>query len=79
MLDDLVPPPTEIPSGPSFFQYANDDTFRGLFRAAGFVQVSVGMATVEFPLDSPDDLGHCPGGRHCPDRSASAGGQRGTA
>jgi hypothetical protein len=41
---------------PSFFRYANDDTFRTLLRAAGFVQVSVGTSTVEFPLDSADDL-----------------------
>ena len=54
--DAQVPPPTEIPPGPSFFQYANDDAFRGLLRTAGFVQVSVAMVTVEFPLDSADDL-----------------------
>jgi ubiquinone/menaquinone biosynthesis C-methylase UbiE len=54
--DAQVPPPTEIPPGPSFFRYANDDTFRTLLRTAGFVQVSVGTITVEFPLDSADDL-----------------------
>jgi hypothetical protein len=41
---------------PSFFRYANDDTFRTLLRTAGFVQVPVGTITVEFPLDSADDL-----------------------
>ena len=54
--DAQVPPPSEIPPGPSFFQYANDDTFRSLLRTAGFVQVSIDMTTIEFPLDSADDL-----------------------
>ena len=54
--DAHVPPPSEIPPGPSFFQFANDDAFRSLLRTAGFVQVSVGMITIEFPLDSADDL-----------------------
>jgi SAM-dependent methyltransferase len=54
--DAQVPPPSEIPPGPSFFEYANDDTFRSLLRTAGFVQVSVGTTTIEFPLDSADDL-----------------------
>ena len=54
--DAQVPPPSEIPPGPSFFEYANDDAFRSLLRTAGFVQVSVGMTTIEFSLDSADDL-----------------------
>jgi hypothetical protein len=48
--------PSEIPPGPTFFQYANDYTFRSLLRTAGFVQVSVDITTIEFPLDSADDL-----------------------
>ncbi len=54
--DAQVPPPTETPPGPSFFQYANDDAFRSLLHTAGFVQASVGTITVEFPLESADDL-----------------------
>jgi SAM-dependent methyltransferase len=54
--DAQVPPPSEIPPGPSFFHFANDDTFRSLLRTAGFVQVSVGTITVEVPLESVDDL-----------------------
>jgi hypothetical protein len=54
--DAQVPPPSEIPPGPSFFQYADDDMFQSLLRTAGFVQVSVATTTVEFPLDGVEDL-----------------------
>jgi ubiquinone/menaquinone biosynthesis C-methylase UbiE len=54
--DARVPSPSEIPDGPSFFQFADELTFRNLLRSAGFVDVSVETITVEFPLDSADDL-----------------------
>lgn len=54
--DARVPPPREVPPGPSFFQFADDETFRGLLHAAGFGEVEVGTATVAFPLESADDL-----------------------
>jgi SAM-dependent methyltransferase len=54
--DAQVPPPSEVPPGPSFFQYANDDAFLSLLRTAGFDQVSIDIVTIEFRLDSADDL-----------------------
>ena len=54
--DAQVPPPSEVPPGPSFFQFADEAAFASLLRSAGFVQVSVDTITVEFPLDSADDL-----------------------
>jgi hypothetical protein len=54
--DAQVPPPSEVPPGPSFFQFADEAAFQSLLHSAGFVQVSVGTISVEFPLDSADDL-----------------------
>jgi SAM-dependent methyltransferase len=54
--DAQVPPPSDIPAGPSFFQFADEATFQSLLRSAGFVRVSVDTISVEFPLDSADDL-----------------------
>lgn len=54
--DAHVPPPSEVPPGPSFFQFADETAFRSLLQSAGFVEVSVGTIAVEFPLDSADDL-----------------------
>ncbi|HEY7454176.1 MAG TPA: methyltransferase domain-containing protein [Thermoleophilaceae bacterium] len=54
--DAHVPPPTEVPPGPSFFQFADDGAFQSLLRGAGFAQVSVETTAVEFPLESADDL-----------------------
>jgi len=54
--DAQVPPPSGVPPGPSFFQYANDDAFVSLLRAAGFDRLSIDIVTIEFPLDSVDDL-----------------------
>ena len=54
--DAQVPPPSEIPPGPSFFQFADEAAFHTLLRSAGFVQVSVITISVEFPLDSADEL-----------------------
>ena len=54
--DAQVPPPSDVPPGPSFFQFADDGAFQSLLRSAGFVQVSVGTISVEFPLDSTYEL-----------------------
>ena len=54
--DARVGPPSEIPPGPSFFQFADETAFESVLRSAGFVEVSVGTIPVEFPLDSADDL-----------------------
>jgi SAM-dependent methyltransferase len=54
--DAQVPPPSEIPPGPSFFQFADEAAFQSLLRSAGFVQLSVVTISVEFPLDSADEL-----------------------
>lgn len=54
--DAQVPPPGEIPPGPSFFQFADEAAFQSLLRNAGFVQASLTTISVEFPLDSADEL-----------------------
>jgi len=36
--DAQVPPPNEIPPGPSFFEFADDAAFESLLRSAGFVE-----------------------------------------
>jgi ubiquinone/menaquinone biosynthesis C-methylase UbiE len=54
--DAQVPPPSDVPAGPSFFQFADEAAFQSLLRSAGFVQVSVVTISVEFPLDSADEL-----------------------
>lgn len=54
--DAQVPPPNEIPPGPSFFAFADDAAFQGLLRSAGFAEVSVGTISIAFPVDSLDDL-----------------------
>ena len=54
--DAQVPPPSDVPPGPSFFQFADEAAFQSLLRSAGFDEVSVGTTSVEFPLDSTHDL-----------------------
>lgn len=54
--DAGVPPPSEVPPGPSFFQFADEAAFQSLLRSAGFAQVSIVTISIEFPLDSADDL-----------------------
>jgi SAM-dependent methyltransferase len=50
--DAKVPPPSEVPHGPSFFQFGEDDVFRG----AGFADVEIGSFALDFPLHSADQL-----------------------
>jgi SAM-dependent methyltransferase len=54
--DAEVPPPTEIPPGPSFFQFADEAAFSTLLQDAGFTDVEVDTVSVEFPVRSPDEL-----------------------
>ena len=54
--DAEVPPPSEIPPGPAFFEFADEATFAALLAGAGFADVHVGTATFEVPLDSPEQL-----------------------
>jgi SAM-dependent methyltransferase len=56
LADARVPPPSEIPPGPSFFQFADEAAFRSLLGGAGFVQVSVDTILIGFPLHSADEL-----------------------
>lgn len=54
--DAAVPPPDQVPDGPSFFQFAEDAVFRALLVNAGFADVEVTSFTFEFPVDSADEL-----------------------
>jgi 2-polyprenyl-3-methyl-5-hydroxy-6-metoxy-1,4-benzoquinol methylase len=51
-----VPPPTDVPPGPSFFQFADDSAFGALLRGAGFVQVEIDTVSFDFPLRSANEL-----------------------
>jgi hypothetical protein len=51
-----VPPPTEAPPGPSFFQFTDDAVFRSLLESAGFESVAVDTIDVEIPIASADEL-----------------------
>jgi len=51
-----VPPPTEAPAGPSFFQFTDDAVFRALLENAGFESVGVDSIDVEIPIASADEL-----------------------
>jgi SAM-dependent methyltransferase len=55
LADAQAPAPSDVPAGPSFFQFADEAAFQSLLRSAGFVQVSVDTISVEFPLDCADD------------------------
>jgi SAM-dependent methyltransferase len=54
--DARVPPPSEVPPGPSFFQFADDAAFHAVLRDAGFVELSSATTSVAFPVDSADEL-----------------------
>src|SRR5262249_4526116 len=51
-----VPGPREIPPGPPFFQFADEAAFGSLLRTAGFVEVAVETISIEFPVESADQL-----------------------
>jgi ubiquinone/menaquinone biosynthesis C-methylase UbiE len=51
-----VPPPTDVPAGPSFFQFTDDAVFRALLEDAGFDGVTVDDVAIEIPVASGDEL-----------------------
>lgn len=53
--DANVPPPTGIPAGPSFFQFADDVFFAALLSNAGFTDVEVDAISFEVPLRSAEE------------------------
>jgi hypothetical protein len=56
-VDDAdVPPSSDVPHGPSFFRFGEDDTFRALLLGAGFADVEIRSYTFDFPLRSGDEL-----------------------
>jgi SAM-dependent methyltransferase len=56
-VDDAgMPPPSDVPHGPSFFQFGEDDVFGALLVGAGFADVEIASFTLEFPLRSADEL-----------------------
>jgi SAM-dependent methyltransferase len=54
--DADVSPPGDVPHGPSFFQFGDDDVFRALLLGAGFADVEIRSFTFDFPLRSADEL-----------------------
>lgn len=54
--DAGVPPPADLPSGPSFFRFADDDEFTRLFVDAGLSDVRIGITEVVFDFGSIDQL-----------------------
>jgi len=54
--DAQVSPPSDVPHGPSFFQFGEDDAFRELIVGAGFVDVRIESVTFDFSLRSADEL-----------------------
>ncbi len=55
--DAEIAPPSEVPAGPSFFQFADDTAFRSLlFEEGGFDAVEISVSSVEFRLRSADEL-----------------------
>ena len=54
--DAEVSPPSDVPHGPSFFQFGEDDVFRALLLGAGFADVEIRSVTFDFRLRSADEL-----------------------
>ena len=54
--DAEIPSPSEVPAGPSFFQFADEEVFRSLLEDAGFVGLDVTAITVDFRLRSVEEL-----------------------
>jgi SAM-dependent methyltransferase len=53
--DAEIPPPSDVPPGPSFFQFADEAAFRALLEDAGFAAVETREVRVEFTLLSAED------------------------
>jgi hypothetical protein len=54
--DAGVSPPGDVPHGPSFFQFGEDEAFYALLIGAGFADVEIATVTFDFPLRSADEL-----------------------
>lgn len=54
--DAEVSPPDNVPHGPSFFQFGEDDAFRELLVGAGFADIDISSVTFDFSLRSADEL-----------------------
>ena len=54
--DAGVPPPSDVPAGPSFFQFADEAAFGALLVGAGFAEVQLDTVSFDFPLRSADEL-----------------------
>jgi hypothetical protein len=54
--DAEVSPPRDVPHGPSFFQFGEDDVFRALLIGAGFADVEIRSVKFDFPLRSAGEL-----------------------
>jgi ubiquinone/menaquinone biosynthesis C-methylase UbiE len=54
--DAAVPSPSEIPPGPSFFQFADEAAFAGLLVDSGFADVGIETVRFELPARSADQL-----------------------
>jgi SAM-dependent methyltransferase len=54
--DADVAPPSEIPPGPSFFQFADSALFSELLADAGFRDIELGSITFEIPVRSAEEL-----------------------
>jgi SAM-dependent methyltransferase len=54
--DAEAPPPSEIPPGPAFFQFADETAFRALLLTAGFAAVRIDTISFDFQLRSAEEL-----------------------
>lgn len=54
--DAAVPPPSEVPPGPSFFQFSDEAVFVDLLAVANFEDVQVDTFSLDLPLRSADEL-----------------------
>jgi SAM-dependent methyltransferase len=56
LADAGVPQPSEVPPGPSFFQFADAAVFHALLAEAGLVDVKVDPISIDIPLRSVDEV-----------------------
>jgi SAM-dependent methyltransferase len=54
--DAAVPPPSEVPPGPSFFQFSDEAVFVNLLAGANLDDVRVDTISVDLPVRSADEL-----------------------
>jgi ubiquinone/menaquinone biosynthesis C-methylase UbiE len=54
--DAGVDTPADLPAGPAFFRFADDDEFARLLSEAGFADVRIDVAGVDFQFSRVDEL-----------------------